>query len=312
MSVLQPIDLLNVSEGQKVSGLILVQSHTKKPEGTESKAPLSGIAHYKGRNMAFKVWDAQLQRLFNLNDLSGSILAVDASVSKYNDNLELTLNRINLDHGVTNPSLFYRSVNVEEVFAQFVEFVNTNLSPNALGILSHIFTSENLYEPFKYAWAASSMHDAQVGGLMNHTLKMLRLAKTLCENDPRLEQAKDLLYLSIIFHDIGKIREIGQGGTYTSISFVTHRILGVELLSRYRNMIIEAMGELFYYHLLAVVQQHHGEFGEPPTTIWSQIVHMIDHLEALTTGLMDKLEAKEYRVHNGHKAIWVNGTSLIV
>ena len=58
------------------------------------------------------------------------------------------------------------------------------------------------------------MHDAQIGGLLNHTMKMMRIAKVVYQNEPRMEQLenyKDMLYLGVILHDIGKIYEMNYG-----------------------------------------------------------------------------------------------------
>ena len=57
---------------------------------------------------------------------------------------------------------------------------------------------------------------------------MLRLARTLIENDSRLAPWADLLYLSIILHDIGKVLEI-EDGVYIELSYISHRVLGAEI-----------------------------------------------------------------------------------
>ncbi len=70
---------------------------------------------------------------------------------------------------------------MESVFNSFVQFVNINLTQPAATLLFGVFQKENLFDPFKVTWAGGKMHDAQIGGLMNHTMKMLRLARTLIE-----------------------------------------------------------------------------------------------------------------------------------
>lgn len=309
---MQPINLHEVKDGDVVSGLLYISFYTKKLDPA-SRAPVNGQATYKGKSMGFKIWDSYMQHIFNTNDLTGSIIAVKARAGVYKDNLELTLEEINFNHGVTDTSIFFKSVDVEKVFADFVEFMRLNLSEKGMILLSNIFKNENLTHAFKTCWAGSKMHDAQVGGLMNHTLKMLRLAKTLMENDSRLTEWSDLIYICIIFHDIGKIYEINEGGVYTPNSFVTHRTLGTELVIRQKDLIVEAYGETFFYHILAVQQQHHGkEFGDNPTTIWSYIIHLIDMLESVVTGFLDRMEAKDYNIKNGQKQVWFNGTNLVV
>lgn len=301
---MQPIDLSSIKDGEKVSGLLYITDYSKKLD-MSSRAPLYGTVHHFGKTVKFKIWDAQLQSIFNSNELVGAIIHAEGVISAYKDNLEVALTTIRFDHGVTDTNLFYKSVDVENVFNRFVDFVNTNLSQQGVAVLTHVFQTEGLFEPFKTTWAGAKMHDAQVGGLMHHTLKMLNIAKTLLENDNRLAEWSDLLLLGIIFHDIGKVFEMDEGGIYTLNSFVTHRTMGVEIITKYKTEISDVYGETFYYHILAIQQGHHGEHGDKPTTIWAYIVHLIDMVEAHVTGFLDKFENGEYKVRNGQKTVWM-------
>lgn len=287
-----------------VTGLVLIQSYVKKVDAA-SKAPLQGVVFHKGRSMNFKIWDAGLQAMFNNNALEGKIANVIADVGSYRDNTELTFTHVAFDHGVNDQSLFYRSTNVSVRYNDFKTFLEVNLSPAAVTVVSKYFAAEDLFKGFSVAWAASKMHDAQVGGLLNHTLKMLELAKTLIANDPRLAQWADLIYISIILHDIGKLKEIGEGGKYTSISYVGHRALGAEMTSRNRDLIVEAFGEEFYYHIIAVQLGHHGQYADKPTTIWGWLVHLIDMLDCHTTAFLDSWESGNIKEKNGQSTVWV-------
>src|SRR5699024_12059855 len=51
--------------------------------------------------------------------------------------------------------------------------------------------------------AASKNHHAFVSGLAFHVFSMLKIAKSLCDIYPELNN--DLLYAGIILHDIGKL-----------------------------------------------------------------------------------------------------------
>lgn len=307
-----PIDLTQVVEGRTEKGLLYVTDYTKKLDPA-SRAPLYGTAHYRGKSMGFKIWDARYQNIFNTNDLTRSIIEVIADVGVYKENVELTLKEINFNHGFTDVTVFYKSVDIDGVFGEFTSFVNTNLSQEAIIVLSTIFKNEDLYGKFKITWAAMKMHDAQVGGLMNHTVKMLKLAKALIENDSRLAQWSDLIYLSIIFHDIGKVLELEEGGAYTKNSFVGHRTLGVEILVRQRDIVVQQFNEAFYYHILEVITGHHGaDYGDAPKTVWAYIVHLIDMLDSQVTGFLDRISNGELKERNGNSAIWYNGSYLIV
>ena len=305
------IDLKNVVEYGDYQGLALIHSYDKKLD--DSKRPLNGMLHHKGKFLKFKIWDANLQNMFNQNELAGSIVHIIGKAGSYQGVLDITITGVRFDHGFTDFSQFTKSVDIDAVFKAFGGFINTHLTPKAVNVINTVFINENLYERFKLAWAAMKLHDAQVGGLMNHSLKMLNLAKTMIDNDPRLLPFADLIYTGIIFHDVGKIYELDQMGNYTKTSFAGHRTIGVEMLARNKNVFLENFDEHFYYHILEIITGHHGEeHGDKPKTVWAYVIHFIDMIDSQVTGFMDKLENNEVSEYNGNKALRNHGTNLVL
>ena len=56
--------------------------------------------------------------------------------------------------------------------------------------------------------AAVHYHDNKIGGLVNHTTKMLNILASLFDNHPELQECADLMAFSIVVHDIGKVLNI--------------------------------------------------------------------------------------------------------
>lgn len=307
---MQPIKLSELSSGDSFSGLVLINSHGVKTDFS-SKMPLKGTVVYLGKTMDFIVWDKTLQSIFNTRSFVGVIVLVSGTVTSYKDQLSLTVSSMSLDHGFMNKGAFFKSIDVDKGYGVFDSFVNTNITDSGMYIINEFFENTKLLEQFKTAWAASRMHDAQVGGLLNHTTKMLNIAKTIITNDPRLSPYSDLVYLGIIFHDIGKIKEYGLGGSRTSISFVGHRTFGVEMLTPFKNLFVSVYGEEFYYRLIDIVVGHHGDFNDKPSTVWGYIVHWIDLLESQTTNIFDRLEVNDVDIKEGQKMVWISGDKLV-
>ena len=65
-------------------------------------------------------------------------------------------------------------MDTELVFNNFIELVNTMLSQRGVSMLVALFDAEGLYDRFKQEFAGTKMHDAQIGGLTNHTVKMMK------------------------------------------------------------------------------------------------------------------------------------------
>lgn len=305
------VDLLSIINGQNVYGKLFIQDFSPKTDAT-SKAPMKGSIHYKGKTVGFKVWDKVLQDVFVEQDLKGKVILASGTVDNYKDVLEVTIKQIHLvlvDEPIDG---YLKQADISVLWGKFSQFINTELSEGVASVLSEVFKRENLFHLFQVTWAAKSKHDAQKGGLLNHTYKMLRLAKTMVENDARLAEYKDILYFGIIMHDIGKVYEISDTGAYTNISYNTHRFLGAEILAKHRDLVIASLGEKFYYDIISIQLGHHGEFGDKPTTIWAYLVHLIDMLECHTTIFLDDLEAGRVSEKNGNKTVFANGSNLVV
>lgn len=287
------IDLTKLTDGQPVSGLVCVKSYTKRAYGDGKKHFIVGDLMQGETQMAFKIWEGALVDIFAQYDYANHIVVVNGVMTSYQGRLELKIS------GISNPTpqdlaehpaeSFMPSADIGTLWVEFSEVINS-LPPKEIQALSIIFGEENLYDVFKTAHAAAGFHDALRGGLLNHTLKMLRIAKTLYENDIRLAGyvRPEQMYIAVILHDIGKVREMKEG-VYTPLSYVTHHAFGIEMLVRHEKELVPLLGQDYYYQLMAVILEHHGEFECRPRTLLSYLVHLVDMLDSQTTGVLDRL-----------------------
>ena len=169
---------------------------------------------------------------------------------------------------------------------EFYKFLSQS-GPNVEQLVNKIIVGD-VKERFFSEFAAKRKHDACVGGLANHTIKMLRLAKTMIANDERLLPFNDIIYIGVICHDLGKIRELYMGN-YVKNSFISHREHGCEMMYEIKEEIMDLFGEDFFYHLLSVIRGHHHVYDEKAKTVYAYIVHLIDMIDAQVTELMDNI-----------------------
>ena len=101
-------------------------------------------------------------------------------------------------------------------------------------------------------------------------------------------------------HDIGKIYEYTNGVIKGNGLIVSHNTFGVEMLSKHKDFIVEKKNEEFYYRLLAIIVQHHGEFGENPRSVEAFMIHMVDYLESSFQAIEESYEKgiKTVSLHN--------------
>lgn len=132
--------------------------------------------------------------------------------------------------------------------------------------------------------AAKSIHHAYRGGLLEHTASMAKLAKDLCAHYPELD--RDLVLIGVLFHDLGKLRELGAMpvNEYSLEGrLVGHIVIGRDLLREACSQIPEFPADL-RLHLEHLVLSHQGllEYSSPvvPKTPEAFVLHFIDDLDS--------------------------------
>lgn len=132
--------------------------------------------------------------------------------------------------------------------------------------------------------AAKAMHHAYRGGLLEHVVSMAELALGVCRHYSDLD--RDLVLVGILFHDLGKIRELGAmpHNDYTLEGrLVGHVVIGRDLLLERCAAIPDFPTDL-RLQLEHLVLSHQGkkEFSAAvePMTAEAIVLHFIDDLDA--------------------------------
>jgi 3'-5' exoribonuclease len=145
-------------------------------------------------------------------------------------------------------------------------------------------SDEDFWTAFCEAPAAKTMHHARIGGLLEHSVNCLRIARELATLYP---VDRDLLVFGAIFHDVGKVRELswdkGAFAYTTQGRLLGHVVLGERLVASYIATLPNFPEEL-RLRLSHVLISHQGEteYGSPerPKTLEALLVHLIDNLDA--------------------------------
>ena len=153
---------------------------------------------------------------------------------------------------------------------------------------------------FKRAPAAMQMHHPFVGGLLEHTVNVVRAAKTLLPLYPKLNA--DLVLTGAFFHDIGKAAELSAG---TSIQYtdrgqlVGHITIAAIWIGEKAAAVAEDTGEPFPEKTLNLLQHiilaHHGQhdYGSPklPMIPEACFIHYLDNLDAKMWIMANQIES---------------------
>lgn len=155
-----------------------------------------------------------------------------------------------------------------------------------------------LYKPYSQYPAATSVHHAFKGGLLNHTHQMLHMLEGLYPVMPCKIKVERCI-LAIIFHDYGKVYEYTKEGEPTENMFLLGHIY-ISAHKLHQELEKEGIDDEEIKRIIHCVLAHHRQkdFGSPvvPCSQEALIVCYLDDLSAKTTtidenGNMEKVFA---------------------
>ncbi|MHB0856319.1 MAG: 3'-5' exoribonuclease YhaM family protein [Anaerolineae bacterium] len=227
----------------------------------------------------------------------GQGVEVTGRVTEHRDQLQITLERIS-PATLTNLSEYLPTARrpMPEMIEEFDELLASVTNPSLSRLLSAIFGDSVTYHAFTQAPAAKLYHHACVGGLLEHTLSVVRLVLTACTIYPELD--RDLVVTAALLHDLGKLR------AYDPISFAqtTEGLLWGHLYagSAQVQAVIDGIRDFdseLRMRLVHAILAHHGklENGSPvvPMTLEAIVLHYADNLDGDARGALDQLARSE-------------------
>lgn len=156
--------------------------------------------------------------------------------------------------------------NLDEMYAELMKYMDKVENPYLKKLIAMYFIDNKAFiEAFKTHSAAKTVHHSFVGGLLEHTLGVVKLCDYYVKNYPYLN--RDLLLTAALFHDIGKLKEISNfpENDYTDDGqLLGHIVMGSELVGfgcrHIQNFPKKLMSELQH-----CILAHHGEleYGSP-------------------------------------------------
>ncbi len=176
----------------------------------------------------------------------------------------------------------------EQMFADVVAILEAVKHPALAALVRAYLDDEALMKRFKQAPAAATVHHAFLGGLLEHTLSLMRLGGSMCDQYPQLN--REIVLVGLFVHDLGKCDELHwtRGFGYTDRGqLVGHIAQGVLWLKEKADQ-CAANGQTVPQSIVNVLQHiilsHHGrpEFGAVmlPATPEAIAVSLLDNLDA--------------------------------
>ena len=284
----------SVLDNGKVDGFAIVKSVEVK---TSSKGDtyLDFTLGDKTGEINAKLW--QYNKAEHGEYSANDIVKVRGSILQYNGADQLRIDRIRFAVEGDN-------ISIEEL-VKSAEYSSEMMFDTLIGIADGMADEElklivkTIYNDHKeelmYWPAAYRLHHAVRGGLLMHTLSIVRLCERVCEIYGFVD--KDLLISGAMLHDISKIDEFitGENGVSSGYSIkgnlLGHLTMGAEKVGKYAEKLgISEEKAILLKHMLL---SHHGlpEFGAAvrPMFIEAEILSELDLLDSRLYEMRDAL-----------------------
>lgn len=297
-------------EGMHISDVYLCK--TKQIALTKNgKEYGSVILQDKSGTIDSKIWDLGSPGIGNFEALQ--YVFVDGDVTVFQNSNQLNIKRIRVaDEGEYQEKdyLPVSSRDIKEMYHQLTELIATIKSPYLKELAGSYFIKDTQFvKSFCFHSAAKSVHHGFVGGLLEHTLSVMKLCDYYAGCYSRLN--RDLLLTAALFHDIGKTKELSAfpSNDYTDDGqLLGHIMMGTEMVSE-RIRSIAGFPEKTASELKHCILAHHGEleYGSPkkPALIEALALNLADNADAKLETMTELLNSA------GDNAGWLGFNRLM-
>ena len=253
-------------EGDSVRSIYLCKQ--KRSAETRNGKPYDNLTlQDKTGTLDGKVWDPNSGGIADYDEMD--FIEVFGEVVSYNNNLQLNIKQLRKPYEDEYNVADYMPAsekNVELMYQELLSFVKQVENKYLRQLLEFYFVKdEKFIKVFKGHSAAKSVHHGFAGGLLEHTLSIVKMCAYYVSAYPLL--SKDLLFTAAMFHDIGKTKELSSfpENDYTDDGqLLGHIVMGVEMISDGVRT-IEGFPAKLASELKHCVIAHHGEleYGSP-------------------------------------------------
>lgn len=246
-----------------------------------------------------KLWDYK-EEIYGIFEV-GELVKIRGTLTSYNGADQLRVERIRkalpedgVDIADFVPSSEYAGeLMYDELYKLAQGFSDKELSRLVTAVL------EERKQQLIYWPAAYRLHHAMRGGLLYHTLSIVRLAQSVCGIYPALD--RELLLAGAILHDIEKLNEyeVNAAGIATGYTvrgeLIGHLVGGaVKISEKARELEIREETAVLIEHMLI---SHHGEpdFGVAvrPMIMEAEVLCELDKLDAVVFEMAQALSGIE-------------------
>lgn len=227
----------------------------------------------------------------------GAVLEIKGVVEEYQGKAQVVISTFAPRTSITDEDFIKSSKYVIQTMWDNLVGMLATIENDWIRVVAEDLLLHDVWAPaFQRSPAASGMHHAFVGGLLEHTWQMVESGDTLLKLPYYKEVLnRDLCLFGLMFHDFGKIFEYESGAGFKRAVqglLVPHIPMTAALILEAANM--RDVPEIVRDHMMHVVLAHHGqiEWGSPVSMNIPEagFVHYIDNLHGSIFGWVQRIE----------------------
>jgi 3'-5' exoribonuclease len=256
----------SLQDGQAVTSLFLVREKEIRTSPRTGSSWLQLELSDRTGTIPAKMWEnfTAIVTTFERDD----VVQIRGRVKLYNGQKELTLETVtpSAEHDYELVDFLpHTKYEIEELYSKLRAAVAQMSNPYLQQLLTSFIADPAIAPKLKRAPAAMTMHHAFIGGLLEHIVSLIGLARAVSSHYPELDA--DLLLTGVVLHDIGKVDELRytRGIEYsTEGRLLGHIMLGAGMV-RDRIKAISGFPAPLAVLVEHLILSHHGthEFGSP-------------------------------------------------
>lgn len=288
-------------EGSSVGDVYLC----KKKQDLVTKA---GKAYYslqlqdKTGTLDGKVWNINSNGIEEFESMD--YIYVTGMITSFQGNLQLNVERVRKcreEEYILSDYMPMSKKDIEEMYQEITSIVKSIKNPYLSKLASSFFIEDATFiQRFKMHSAAKSVHHGFIGGLLEHTLGVVKLCEYFAANYKVIN--RDLLLCGGLFHDIGKMEELSvfPENDYTEDGqLLGHIFIGAEKIGTQIRKIPDFPPHLAN-ELRHCILAHHGEleYGSPkkPAIVEAMALNFADNADAKMQTMIELFDSADEKV----------------
>lgn len=287
----------HIRENDQVEGIFWVKEKAMPTSRTGAPYLRLRLSDRTGE-IEGRIWDGA-EEFVDLFE-RGDFVSIKAQATSYQDKLQLNIKSLKKagENEVSLEDFLPASArDPDQMLAELIAIGQTIGNKYLRDLVMAFLEDEELATLLKRAPSAKRLHHVYLGGLLEHTLSVVKLIQEIKGHYEGINH--DLLLAGGILHDIGKVHELSYdiAFDYTDEGrLLGHIVMGLEMVDE-RIARIEGFPPELAMLVRHLLISHHGqyEWGSPkrPKTLEAHILYYLDDLDAKVNGIQEFMKKGE-------------------